>query len=89
VCADHLHSILETLRGQSVVEKTKWNHAVLFPARFTTLWRSEIHIDLKIDADVLYRRRRRFVSGIQCIISTKGYGGHILDTANACKNHKK
>jgi len=24
------------------------------------LWRSEIHINLKIDADVLNRRRRRF-----------------------------
>jgi hypothetical protein len=29
-------------------------------ARFTTLWRSEIHIDLKIDADALNRYRRRF-----------------------------
>jgi len=25
--------------------------------RFTTLWRNEIHINLKIDADVLNRRR--------------------------------
>jgi len=28
-------------------------------ARFKTLWRNEIHIDLKIDADALYRRRLR------------------------------
>jgi hypothetical protein len=27
---------------------------------FTTLWRSEIHINLKIDAEALNRRRRRF-----------------------------
>jgi hypothetical protein len=32
-------------------------------ARFTTLWRSEIHINLKIDADALNRRRRRFYVG--------------------------
>jgi len=27
---------------------------------FQTMWRSEIHINLKIDADSLKRRRRRF-----------------------------
>jgi hypothetical protein len=27
---------------------------------FQTLWRSEIHINLKIDADALNRRRHRF-----------------------------
>jgi hypothetical protein len=27
---------------------------------FTRLWRSEIHINLNIDADTLKRRRRRF-----------------------------
>jgi hypothetical protein len=33
---------------------------MLFPARFTTLWRSEIHINLKIEADAVNRRRRHF-----------------------------
>jgi hypothetical protein len=28
--------------------------------RFTTFWTSEIHSNLKIDADALHRRRRRF-----------------------------
>jgi hypothetical protein len=54
---------------------------VLFPARSKTLWRSEIHIDLKIDADAGVA----FVSGIKYVISIKGYGGRILDTAHACK----
>jgi hypothetical protein len=34
--------------------------AVLLRTRFTTLRRSEIHLTLKIDADALNRRRRRF-----------------------------
>jgi hypothetical protein len=29
-------------------------------AQYTTLWRSQIQINLKIDADALNRRRRRF-----------------------------
>jgi hypothetical protein len=65
------------------VEKLQRNRAVLFPERFTTVWRSEIHIDLKTDAGVA------FVSGVQYVISIKGYGGHTLDTAHACKTHKK
>jgi hypothetical protein len=36
------------------------NRAVLLRTRFTSLWRSEIHINLKSDADALNRRRRRF-----------------------------
>jgi hypothetical protein len=36
------------------------NRIVLLRIRFVTLWRSEIHINLKIDADALNRRRRRF-----------------------------
>jgi hypothetical protein len=40
--------------------KKQRNRAVLLRTRFTTLWRSEIHINLKIDADALNRRRRRF-----------------------------
>jgi hypothetical protein len=53
-----MHSIRRTLRGQFVLSKTQGSHTVLLRARFTTLWRSEIHINLKIDA--LNRRWRRF-----------------------------
>jgi hypothetical protein len=42
------------------VEKTQRKRVVLFPARFTNLWKSEILIELKIDADAQNRRRRRF-----------------------------
>jgi len=47
-----MHSIHITLRGPSVLLRT----------RFTTLWRSEIHMDIKIDADALNPRRRRFLT---------------------------
>jgi hypothetical protein len=49
------------------------------------MWRSEIHIDLKIDADAGVA----FVSGIQYVISIKGYGGRILDIAHACKTNSE
>jgi hypothetical protein len=55
-----MRSVRRTLRGPSVLPKTQRNHAVLLGTRFTTLWRSEIHINLKIDAGALNRRRRRF-----------------------------
>jgi hypothetical protein len=55
----HMRSIRQTLRGQSVLPRTKRNRAVLLRRLFTTLWKSEIHINLKIDADALNRRRRR------------------------------
>jgi hypothetical protein len=55
-----MRSTRRALRGQSVLPKTQRNHAVLYLPRFTTLWRSEIRINLKIDADALNRRRRRF-----------------------------
>jgi len=45
---------------QSALPKTQRNRVVLLRSRFTTLWRSEIHINIKIDADDLNRRRRRF-----------------------------
>jgi hypothetical protein len=48
-----------TLRRPSVLPKTQQNHAVLLGTRFTMLWRSEIRIKLKIDADALNRRWRR------------------------------
>jgi hypothetical protein len=43
-----------------VLPKTQRNRPVVLRSRFTTLWRSKIHENLKIDADALNRRRRRF-----------------------------
>jgi hypothetical protein len=51
----------ESYVGPSEMHTAQRNLAVLF----TTLWRSEIHINLKIDAEALNRRWRRF-----CIRST-------------------
>jgi hypothetical protein len=55
-----MRSIRPTLRGLSFLPKTQRNRAVLYRTRFTTLWRSEVHNNKKIDADALNRRRRRF-----------------------------
>jgi hypothetical protein len=55
-----MRSRRRTLREPSLLSKTQQNHAVLLGTRFTTLWRSEIRIKLKIDADALNRRWRRF-----------------------------
>jgi len=54
-----MRRICTTFRGPSVPPKTKRNHAVLLRTRFRTLCRSEIHINLKIDADALNQRRCR------------------------------
>jgi len=56
----HMRSIYQTLIGPSVLPKTQRNHAVLLRTRLKTLWRNKIYINLKIDADALNRRRRRF-----------------------------
>jgi len=61
-----MRRIHRTLRGPSVLPKTQRNRAVLFRTRFKTIWRSEIHISLKFDADALNRRRRRFL--LRCTI---------------------
>jgi hypothetical protein len=55
-----MRSTRRKLRGPSVLPKTQRNRAVPLPTRFTTLWRGEIHINLKSDADARNRRRRRF-----------------------------
>jgi hypothetical protein len=55
-----MRSIRRTLKELSVLPKTERSQTILLRTRFTTLWRSEIRINLKIDADVLNRRRRRF-----------------------------
>jgi hypothetical protein len=55
-----MRSIRQNLKGTSVLPKTQRNRAVLLRTRFKMLWRSEIHVNQKIDADALNRRRRRF-----------------------------
>jgi hypothetical protein len=55
-----MRSFHRTLKGASVLLKTQRNRAVVLRSRFTTLWRSKIHENLKIDADALNRRRRLF-----------------------------
>jgi hypothetical protein len=55
-----MRSVRRTFRGLSVLPKTQRNDAILLGTRFTTLRRSGIHMNLKIDADALNRRRRRF-----------------------------
>jgi hypothetical protein len=55
-----MRSIRRTLKRQSVLAKTQRKRGVLLRTRFRTLSRSEIHNNLKIDADALNRRRRRF-----------------------------
>jgi hypothetical protein len=63
--------------------KTLQNRAVLLGTRFTYLWRSEIHINLKIDANALNRRRRCFSPTKQYIMSIKGSDGNVLASAHA------
>jgi hypothetical protein len=47
----------------SALPKTQRNRADLLRTRFTMLWRSEIHMNLKVDVDALNRRRRSFCFG--------------------------
>jgi hypothetical protein len=56
----HMRNIRRKLRRPFLLPKTQRNLAILLIRCLTTLWRSEIHINLKIDADALNRRRRRF-----------------------------
>jgi hypothetical protein len=60
-----MRSVSLTFRGLCLLPKTQRKRAFVLRTRFTTLWRSEIRINLKIDADAHNRRRRRF-----CIRST-------------------
>jgi hypothetical protein len=75
-----MRSIRRRLRGQSVLPKTQRNHAFLLRTRFTTIWRSEIHISLKIDTTPW---TIAFVSGVQYIISIKDSEGSMLVSAYA------
>jgi len=72
-----MRSIHRTLRGPSVLLKAQRNCAVLFRTRFTTIWRSEIRINLKVDASI------GFFSGVQYIISVKDSEGNMLGSAHA------
>jgi hypothetical protein len=56
-----MRSIRRTLRGPFLLPKTQRTLAVLFKTRFTTFWRSEIRMSLRVDPDALNRRRRRFL----------------------------
>jgi hypothetical protein len=55
-----MRGILRKLRGPSVLPKIQRNLAVVLRTRFRTLWSSDILLNLKIYADALYRRQRRF-----------------------------
>jgi hypothetical protein len=61
-----------------VLPKTKWHRAVLFRTRFTTIWRSEIHIGLKVDADAGVG-----FFGVQYIMSVKDSEDNMLGSAHA------
>jgi hypothetical protein len=74
-----MRSIRRTLRRRSLIPKTKRNRAVLLRTRFETLWRSQIHINLKIDADAGVA----FVYGVQFIISIRDSEGSIQVSAHA------
>jgi hypothetical protein len=71
-----MRSIRRTLTRPNLIPKTKRNRVVLLRTRLKTLWRSEIHVNLKIDADVA------FVPGVQHIISIKDSEGCILICAH-------
>jgi hypothetical protein len=66
-----MRRIRRRLRGRSVLPKTQWNNAVILRTRFTTLWRSEIHTNRKIDA------------GLRYTISIKDSEGSMLLSAHA------
>jgi hypothetical protein len=55
VCAVYVERIKDRL-----YYRKKNGITVLFGTRLKTIWRSKILINLKIDADALNRRRRRF-----------------------------
>jgi hypothetical protein len=73
---EDLCSICPKLRGRSVLLKTQRNPAVLFRTRFTTIWRSEIHIGLKVDAGVGF-------FSVQYIMSVKDSEGNMLGSEHA------
>jgi hypothetical protein len=81
-----MRGIRRTLNGPSVLPKKQQNHAVRLITRFTTFWRSEIYINLKIDADALHRRRRHFC--FRCAIYyIKDSEGSMLISAHASRVH--
>jgi hypothetical protein len=76
-----MRSMRRTLRRPSLLPKSERNRAVLLRTRFTTLWKSEIHINLKFDADALKRRRRHFrVRRAMYHIGLPRQGSHLNKT---------
>jgi hypothetical protein len=61
-----------------VLLKTQRNRAVLFQTRFTTIWRSKIHIGLKLDDDAGVG-----FFDVQYIMSVKDSEGNMLGSARA------
>jgi hypothetical protein len=72
-----MRSIRRHFRRPCVLPKTQRNRSELFRTRFKTLWKSEIHINLKIDAGVA------FVSNVQYIVFIKDNEGTMLVIAHA------
>jgi hypothetical protein len=72
-----MHSTRRTSRGPSLLPKTQRNCAVLFRIRFKMIWRSEIHMNLKIDAGV------GSFSVVQYNVSVKESEGNMLGSAHA------
>jgi hypothetical protein len=78
-----MRSLSRTFRGLSVLPKTQRNHALVLRARFTTLWRSEILINLKIDANPRTDAGVALVSTVQYIIYINDSEGIMLVSAHA------
>jgi hypothetical protein len=76
-----MRSVRLAFRRLSLLPKTQRNRAVLLETLYTTLWSSEIHINLNIDVDALNRPQRRF-----CVRSTihNIYQGECRQYAGKC-----
>jgi len=79
----HVRRIRRSFRGRSVLPKTQRIQAVLLLTRFSTLWRYEIHINLKIDVNALNRRRRRFCVRRKYVVSIRDSEGSMLISGHA------
>jgi hypothetical protein len=77
-----MRSIRLKLRRPSIPSEPQLNRAVLFRTRFTTIWRSGIHISLNDDADAFNRRRHRFL--LRCTIHhiCQGHWAWVYDIWN-------
>jgi hypothetical protein len=55
-----MRSVHRKLRALSFVANIRLNLALLFRTGFRSIWRSEIHMNIKDELGALIRRRRRF-----------------------------